>query len=99
MTKKNLINFLLIAAYTATAFILGCIPEDSLQWSADGSMGIYSKDGALFLVDGKTGSLIQIAPKETITNWPAISFDGSLLAYGQIIKVDDFNFFHPARSK
>jgi hypothetical protein len=91
MTKKKLINFLLIATYAATAFILGCIPEDSLQWSADGSMGIYSKDGALFLVDGKTGSLTQIAPKETTTNWPAISFDGSLLAYGQIIKVDDFN--------
>jgi hypothetical protein len=91
MTKKNLINFLLIATYTAAIFILGCIPEDSLQWSADGSTGIYSKEGALFLVDGSTGSLTQIALKETTTNWPAISFDGSLLAYGQIIRVDDFN--------
>ena len=32
------------------------IPKDSLQWSADGSKGIYSKDGALFIVDGNTGS-------------------------------------------
>jgi len=91
MIKKKLINFLLIATYTATTFILGCIPEDSLQWSSDGSTGIYSKEGTLFLVDGKAGSLTQIAPKETTTNWPAISFDGSLLAYGQIIRVDDFN--------
>ena len=90
MTKIKLINFLLITSYIAITFIIGCIPEDSLQWSADGSIGIYSKDGALFLVDGKTGTLTQIAPKETTTNWPAISFDGSLFAYGQIIKVDDF---------
>jgi hypothetical protein len=91
MTKKNLITFLLIASYTAITFFIGCIPEDSLQWSADGSKGIYSKDGALFLVDGNTGSLTQIAPRETTTNWPAISPDGSLLACGQIVKVEDFN--------
>jgi hypothetical protein len=91
MTKKNLISFLLIASYVAATFIIGCIPKDSLQWSADGSTGIYSKDGALFLVDGKTGSLTQVAPKETTTLWPAISPDGSHFAYGKIIKVDDFN--------
>jgi hypothetical protein len=90
MTKRKLINFLLITSYIAITLIIGCIPEDSLQWSADGSIGIYSKDGALYLVDGSTGSLTPIAPKETTTNWPAISFDGSLFAYGQIIKVDDF---------
>jgi hypothetical protein len=91
MTKKNLITFLLIASYTAVTFFAGCIPEDSLQWSADGSKGIYSKKGALFLVDGNTGSLTQIAPKKTTMLWPAISPDGSLFAYGQIVKVDDFN--------
>ena len=91
MTKKNLITFLLIASYVATTFIIGCIPEDSLQWSADGSTGIYSKNGALFIVDGNTCSLTQIAPKETTTRWPAISSDGSHFAYGTIVKVDDFN--------
>ncbi len=91
MIKKNLISFLLITSYIAITFIIGCIPKDSLQWSADGSIGIYSKDGALFLVDGKTGSLTQIAPKETTTLWPAISPDGSHFAYGKIVKVDDFN--------
>jgi hypothetical protein len=85
------ITWCLIAFYITVSFFAGCIPEDSLQWSADGSTGIYSKDGALYLVDGSTGSLTPIAPKETTTNWPAISFDGSLFAYGQIIKVDDFN--------
>ena len=91
MTKKNLIKLSLAASYVLAAFIAGCIPEDSLQWNADGSKGIYSKKGALFLVDGSTGSLTQIAPKETTTYWPAISPDGSLFAYSQIVKVDDFN--------
>ena len=103
MTKKNLINFLLIASYVAITFFIGCIPEDSLQWSADGSKGIYSKKGALFLVDGNTGSLTQIASRETATNWPAISPDGSLFAYGQIVKVEDFEgslkFLTPAEVK
>ena len=81
----------LVAFYIAISFLAGCIPEDSLQWSADGSKGIYSKAGALFVVDGNTGSLTQIAPKESTAIWPAISPDGSQFAYGQIIKVDDFN--------
>jgi len=91
MTKRKLVNFLLITSYTAITFFIGCIPEDSLQWSADGSTGIYSKDGALYLVDGSTGSLAQIAPEETTTRWPAISPDGSLIAFGRIVKVDYFN--------
>ncbi|MBN2019364.1 MAG: hypothetical protein JW749_03990 [Sedimentisphaerales bacterium] len=91
MTKKNLINLSLAASYVITTLIIGCIPEDSLQWSRDGSKGIYSKKGTLFLVDGNTGTLTQIAPKETTTLWPAISPDGSLFAYSQIVNVSDFN--------
>ncbi len=90
MTKRKLINFLLITSYTTITFIIGCIPEDSLQWSADGSTGIYSKDGALYLVDGNTGSLTQIATEETTTNWPAITSDGRFFAYGQKIIVENF---------
>ncbi|MCJ7729999.1 MAG: hypothetical protein MUO27_09015 [Sedimentisphaerales bacterium] len=103
MTKKNLINFLLIASYVAAAFIFGCIPEDSLQWSADGSKGTYSKKGALFLVDGNTGSLTQIEPNESTNPWPAISPDGRFFAYGQIVKVDNygstFKLLPPAQAK
>ena len=91
MTKKNLVKISLAASYVFILVIFGCIPEDSLQWNADGSKGIYSKKGSLYLVDGSTGSLTQIAPKESTAIWPAISPDGSLFAYSQIIKVDDFN--------
>jgi Tol biopolymer transport system component len=91
MGKKNLINFLLVASYAAVLFILGCWPTDTLQWSADGSVGIYSKAGALFIVDGNSGSLTQVAAKGTTTRWPGISADGSQFAYGRIVKTDDFN--------
>jgi hypothetical protein len=91
MTKKNLIAFLLIASYIAVAFILGCYPENSLEWSKDGSTGIYRKNGLLFIVDGNTGSLTQVASQVTVTRWPAISPDGSQIAYGQMVKVDNFN--------
>jgi hypothetical protein len=91
MTKKNLIKLSLVASYILAAFIAGCFPKDSLQWSKDGSKGIYSKAGALFIVDGNTGSLTQVAPNDTTTRWPAISPDGSLIAFGQVIKVDNFN--------
>lgn len=91
MIKKNLIALSLVASYVLAALIAGCIPEDSLQWNADGSKGIYSKKGALYLVDGNNGNLIQIAPKETTALWPAISPDGSMFAYSQIVEVSDFN--------
>lgn len=91
MIKKNLVALLLTAGFAAIILIAGCIPEDSLQWSRDGAKGLYSKDGALFIVDGATGSLIQVAAKQTTTPWPAISQDGTFIAYGQIIKVAGFN--------
>jgi Tol biopolymer transport system component len=91
MNKKIIVRILLAASYIAAVFIAGCFPKDSLQWSKDGSKGIYSKGGALFIIDGNTGSLTQVAPKEATTTWPAISPDGSLIAFGQIVKVDNFN--------
>ena len=91
MTKKNIIKSSLAASYVFILVMFGCIPEDSLQWNADGAKGIYSKKGALYLVDGNTGSLAQIAPKESTAIWPAISPDGAQIAYSQIVKVDDFN--------
>jgi len=91
MAKKNIIKLSLAASYILAVFIAGCFPKDSLQWSKDGSKGIYSKAGALFIVDGNTGSLTQVASNDTTTRWPAISPDGSLIAFGQVIKVDNFN--------
>jgi hypothetical protein len=91
MTKKNLIELFLISLYAIFILVVGCVPEDSLQWSQDGSVGIYSKKGALFLVDGNTGSLTKIEPNESTCPWPGISPNGNYLVYGQIVKVTDFD--------
>lgn len=89
--SNRVIKQCLITFCVAVSLFAGCIPEDSLQWNTDGSRGIYSKKGALYLVDGPTGALTKIADKETTTIWPAISADASQFAYGAIVKVDDFN--------
>lgn len=75
----------LAAFYVAAVLLAGCIPEDSLEWSQDGSIGLLRVEGALYLVDGKTGALTEIA-KENIGSWPAISKNGNLIAYSQRVK-------------
>jgi len=75
----------LAAFYVAAVLFAGCIPEDSLEWSQDGSIGLLRVEGALYLVDGKTGALTEIA-KENIESWPAISKNGNLIAYSQRVK-------------
>lgn len=90
MTKKRLVGLFLVVSYAAVSFFTGCVPEDSLHWSRDGSVGIYSKGGSLFLVNGNTGSLTQVEPNESTTPWPAISPDGLFFAYSKAVKVDDF---------
>jgi hypothetical protein len=75
----------LAAFYAAVILFAGCIPEDSLEWSQDGSIGLLRVEGALYLVDGKTGALTEIA-KENIQSWPAISKNGNLIAYSQRVK-------------
>jgi len=78
-------GFGLAAFYVAVIFLAGCVPEDSLQWSEDGSTGLLKIEEALYLVDGKSGELTEIA-KDNVLPWPDISDDGKLIAYGE--KVD-----------
>ncbi|MDH4241329.1 MAG: hypothetical protein OEW48_17360 [Phycisphaerae bacterium] len=72
-------SFGLVAFYVAVIFLVGCIPEDSLQWSKDGSTGLLRMKGELYLVDGLSGELTKIA--KDILPWPDISDDGKLIAY------------------
>ena len=76
-------SFGLVAFYIAAIFLAGCIPEDSLEWSDDGSIGVLCYDGMLALVDGKTGELtkINIPESEDPFNNICISKDGKLIAY------------------
>ena len=80
----------LVACYVAAVFLTGCIPEDSLQWSEDGSVGLLRVEGALYLVDGQTGDLTEIA-RENVQILPDISKDGNLVAYSQQVKCNSLS--------
>jgi hypothetical protein len=80
----------LIAFYIIVVFFIGCIPENSLEWSQDGAVGLLRVEGALYLVDGQTGKLTEIA-KEDAQPWPGISKDGGLIAYSREVKCDSLS--------
>jgi hypothetical protein len=71
----------------AAVFFGGCIPEDSLEWSDDGSVGLLKAEGALYLVDGQSGDLTEITSGD-VQLLPDISKDGSLIVYAEQIKCD-----------
>lgn len=83
-------RFGLVIFYIIAVFIAGCIPENSLEWSDDGSVGLLRADGALYLVDGQTGALTEIA-KGDVQPWPDISKDGSLIIYSRKMDVNDLS--------
>ncbi|MHC4154930.1 MAG: hypothetical protein ACYST6_08425 [Planctomycetota bacterium] len=78
--NNHRMSYLFVAFCAAAAFIAGCIPEDSLQWSQDGSVGLLRTQSALYLVDGQSGELTEIADAN-IAPWPDISEDGNMVAY------------------
>lgn len=75
----------LIVFYATCVLLAGCFPEDSLQWSSDGRVGLLRSDDALYLVDGQSGRLTQIAA-EKVSPWPDISKDGSQIVYSEEVK-------------
>ncbi len=83
-------KLVLIAFYVIAVFFIGCIPENSLEWSQDGSAGLLRVEGALYLVDGQSGQLTEIA-KEDVQPWPGISKDGGLIAYSREVKCDSLS--------
>ena len=83
--SNHKMSFGLAAFCAAVVFVAGCIPENSLEWSEDGSVGLLRVEEALYLVDGETGELSEIA-RENVQPWPDISEDGSLIAYSQAVE-------------
>jgi len=77
----------LVAFYMAATFLSGCIPEDSLQWSEDGTVGLMNEDGSLTLLDERTGRATMIA-EENVQYWPGLSKDGNWIAYSQAVKCE-----------
>jgi hypothetical protein len=75
----------LAAFCAAVVFFVGCIPEDSLEWSQDGSIGLLRTEAGLYLVDGKTGALTEVV-KGNIGLLPDVSEDGNLIAYAEAVE-------------
>ncbi|HUT47595.1 MAG TPA: hypothetical protein VMX36_15035 [Sedimentisphaerales bacterium] len=83
MSNHKKINSM-VAFCAAVVFIAGCIPENSLEWSEDGSVGLLRVEEGLYIVDGKTGDLTEVV-KGDIGLLPDISKDGNLIAYSEKI--------------
>lgn len=83
--NNHWMTYALVISSLVVLFFGGCIPEDSLQWSDDGSVGLLKAEGGLYLVDGQTGDLKEIASGE-IQVLPDISKDGSLIAYSETLE-------------
>ncbi len=82
--NRSIKNRILLAVCGACALLSGCFPEDSLDWSADGSVGLLSVDAAFYLVDGQSGKLTTVA-SENVLPWPGIARDGSQIVYSDEI--------------
>ena len=80
--SKRMKNRCLVALYCLAVLLAGCFPDNSLQWSDDGSWGLFRAEGRLFVVDGATGELTPVVEGEDgVGLMPGISADGSQIAY------------------
>jgi len=80
--KKRLCQWLVLAIITVS--VCGCVPEDSIEWSDDGTVGIAKIGDKLVFFDGKS-SKPQIIAEGEIGMGPTISSDGRMIAYTQEI--------------
>ena len=79
----------LVAFFAAVFFCVGCIPETSLEWSEDGSVGLLNSEEGLYLVDGKTGELTELESRAGLL--PDISKDGKWIAYSEQVSCDNLS--------
>lgn len=68
--------------------LMGCVPEESTHWSADGRQGVLWVDGKLYFHDEISGQTIRLTENE-VTGYPTISADGKWLAWGEAEKFAD----------
>jgi len=79
----------LVAFFTAVIFFVGCIPEVSLKWSEDGSVGLLNTKEGLYLVDGKTGEVTEL--EVGVGLLPDISKDGRLVVYSEQVSCNNLS--------
>ncbi len=84
--NRSIANRVLLTVCGALVLLGGCFPEDTLDWSADGSVGLLRTDEALYLVDGQSGELTVVAT-ENVAPWPGMSRDGARIVYSDEIVI------------
>lgn len=80
---------------TIAMLVAGCVPEDSVRWSSDGSVGVCRIDSYLGLINGLNGQAVQIDEGE-FALWPDISPDGTKICY---VKVHEYTDFDEAKAQ
>lgn len=78
--KRSIESYSLFALCCVLTLLVGCFPEDSIEWSDDGSWGLLRVEEKLYVVDGASGALTSIET-EGVSVMPGISSDGKRIAY------------------
>ena len=73
------------AIFGIAVLVGGCLPEDFIGFSQDGSLGVVKQGEAIYLVDGASGKLTEI-DKGDISLHPSISNDGKFITYGKRVE-------------
>lgn len=79
--KRSIRSYSLFVLCCILTLLVGCFPEDSLEWSRDGSWGLLRTGAELFIVEGTSGTLTPIALDGEAGPMPDISSDGGRIAY------------------
>ncbi len=79
--KRSIESYSLFVLCSVLTLLVGCFPEDSLEWSRDGSWGLLRTQNNLFAVDGASGALTPIQTDGEVGPMPGISSDGKQMTY------------------
>jgi hypothetical protein len=79
-------NYGLYVFCLALILAAGCFPEESLDWSGDGSVGVLMTGEKLYVVDGSTGALTRVPAEGAVSPWPGVSNDGKKVVYVEQVK-------------
>lgn len=79
--KRPIRSYSLFVLCCVLTLLVGCFPEDSLEWSRDGSWGLLRTQNNLFVVDGASGALTPIQTDGEVGPMPGISSDGQQMTY------------------
>ena len=75
-------NYLTVILGLFVSIVAGCLPEDKVDWSDDGLVGVAKIADKLYLIDGKDNTA-KIIDAGELQVGPFISADGKMIAYAK----------------